>query len=103
VINEAIKGLGATGSRSAVPILVELLNNPQGAQLNLVCESLAQLTHLAAGILFLPNAAMSRQDDYRRWIAWWNSKRATAKIYNTDHCSELIPCPDNLGWSESRI
>jgi HEAT repeat protein len=91
--NDAIRGLGATGSRAAVPILIELLNNPQGAQLNLVRESLAQLTHLAAGSLFLSDAATPGQDDYRRWMAWWESKGTTAEIFNTDRCSEVKALP----------
>jgi hypothetical protein len=43
----AIRGLGAMGSRSAVSILIELLEESSGDELNYVRESLAQLTHRA--------------------------------------------------------
>lgn len=82
----AIRGLGATASRSAVPVLIRLLNDPQG---NLVREarvSLAQLTHYSVGSNLFVNE--KQPNEFKRWQEWWNRHGATAEIYDTAHCSQ---------------
>jgi hypothetical protein len=87
----AIRGLGATASRTAVPILIDLLKKSEHSLLRDVRESLAQLTHLADG--GDPTSDKPRPDEWRHWREWWALNGATAKIFDTNQCSEAAPLP----------
>lgn len=87
----AVRGMGATASRSAVPILIDLLRTSD-RQLALDARvSLAELTHFAVdGKPFLQNPP---PEEWRRWHQWWVANHATAEIFDTNHCSEPRPLP----------
>lgn len=87
----AIRGLGVSGCREAVPILIELLEKSSGNELSYIRESLAQLTHLADGGFV--KGPIPNPDEYRRWSEWWKLNGATVEIFDTDHCSNLKPLP----------
>lgn len=87
----AIRGLGASGCREAVPILIEQLEKSSGNELSFIREGLAQLTHLADGGFV--KGPILNPDEYLRWREWWELNEATAEIFDTDHCSKLEPLP----------
>jgi hypothetical protein len=89
--DSAIHGLGATASRAAVPILIDLLEKSDGIWLMFVRESLAQLTHFVDGGKTIDSEP--KPDEYRHWREWWTLHGATAEIFDTNHCSDLAPLP----------
>jgi len=89
--HSAVQGLGVTGSRAAVPILIDLLEKSDNGAMIYARESLAQLTHLVIDSSVDPGTP--HPSEYRRWLDWWALNGATAEIFDTDHCSELAPLP----------
>ena len=89
--DSAIHGLGATASRAAVPILIDLLEKSDGIWLRFVRESLAQLTHFVDGGKHIDSEP--KPDEYRHWREWWTKHGATAEIFDTNHCSDLAQLP----------
>ena len=65
----AARGLGLTGSRSAVSILIGALQNPDDEVHREVTQSLAELTHHS--ITKEPWNEPPSADEYRRWHNWW--------------------------------
>ncbi|HET9743058.1 MAG TPA: HEAT repeat domain-containing protein [Terriglobales bacterium] len=80
--------LAATGSRRAVPILIDLLLSndehlPETAEIALV-----QLTHRSV----LPNKYTSGEPRvaHRSWVRWWTS-HSDAPVYGPKSCGEIQP------------
>jgi hypothetical protein len=88
---DAVRGLGATATREAVPLLIEMLDKSTGALLRNVRESLARLTHFADG--GAPINEKPRPNEYRRWREWWALHGATFKIYDGNRWSKAKPLP----------
>lgn len=88
---DAVRALGATGSRAAVPVLISLLQTSEGILLRDVRIGLAQLTHFAVD--GYPLDGIPRPDEWRRWRKWWEADGETAEIFDTEHCSQPLPLP----------
>jgi len=87
----AVRGLGITKSRKAVPLLFNLFHNSKDYLLREVRLSLAELTHFALN--GNPMDQEEHPDKWLRWQRWWELNGATAKIYGTDSCSDPGPLP----------
>jgi HEAT repeat protein len=85
----AARGLGLTGSRSAVAILIGALWNPDNDVHHAVAVSLAELTHRS--ITREPWHESPSPDQYGRWLNWWLENGQTAQIYGTDNCVHPQP------------
>jgi hypothetical protein len=80
----AVRGLGITGSRTAVSILIGALQDPGDEVRREVTQSLAELTHRS--ITKEPWTEPPSADQYRRWREWWLRTGITGPIYGTDSC-----------------
>lgn len=85
--SNAIFALGYTGSRAAVPILINLLPtqaNPDDASRNTALSAdaaLTELTHL------YPEPGTDRIPTWHsRWQNWWLTNSQTATIYKPEEC-----------------
>ncbi len=87
----AIRGLGATANRKAVPILIDQLRKSTGYLLRDVRLSLAQLTHFA--VEGNPMDVNPRPGEYQHWRKWWDEHSKAAEIFNTEHCSQPRSLP----------
>ena len=72
-----VVGLGVTGSRAAVGVLVDVLKSASGELGKLVVESLVELTHRTG-------------EDAGKWAAWWEASGASAKVYGRRECGEVV-------------
>lgn len=79
--------LGATGSSSAIPILIALLRSHEPGTAQQANFALQQLTHLRPDTTFQNDPAGS----YPAWSAWWAHAAATAHLYKPHECAELQP------------
>jgi len=86
----AISALGETGSRAAIPILLDLLRSSDAGSTGRALYSLRQLTHRTAG-----GAAASPQAQFAKWQAWWSRRGAGARIYKATECGEFLPLEAN--------
>ena len=82
----AIAALGYTGSRSAVPFLLDLLNNSDSDTSERALYGLSELTHRT-----LPGTSSSPQAQYPKWLAWWTRHGDSAPIYKPTDCDDVIP------------
>jgi len=89
VLNAA-SGLGYTGAREAVPILLGLLSSSNTGVGERALGSLQQLTHMR---LDGDHSAVSPQPQSARWIQWWTRSQGTARIYKASECGEFSPLP----------
>jgi HEAT repeat protein len=87
----AIRGLGASATRSAVPILIELLRSSERQLVIEARVNLAQLTHFS--IDGNPYPQTPPRNEWRRWHDWWVSHQANAEIFDTNNCSQPRPLP----------
>lgn len=74
---EIATALGNTGSRTAVPILIELLSTADAGLNSAASEALYTLTHRSAGG---PGA------DRQEWMSWWALQGKTAQIFDPTQC-----------------
>ncbi len=83
-----VQVLADTGSRAAVPILLQLLQGPDvGISLNAL-YGLRQLTHHdIGGDKWFENP----QSQYSAWSSWWNQEGASATIYGPKECADSTP------------
>jgi hypothetical protein len=76
---EIAYALGNTGSRTAVPVLIELLTNTDDGIRRSAREALYTLTH-----------RKSNGDDFRAdrqdWLAWWGMEGKTAQTFDPTQC-----------------
>jgi hypothetical protein len=82
----AINAIGYTGSRAAVPVLLELLGGSDKDASDRAVYGLQVLTHrMVAG------AGSSGQSQYQAWMEWWSHHRDDATIYKPTDCGEWVP------------
>jgi HEAT repeat protein len=86
----ALRGLGITASRPAVPILIKALQDSDAQVFQQATQSLAELTHHS--ITTAPWSEKPSRSAYNRWHEWWLRNKLTAPIYGTDKCvqSEML-------------
>jgi HEAT repeat protein len=88
---DAVSALPLTGSRAAVPVLIRLLQSPEGRISSFAEYGLETLTHLRGtkmdGINSPPPSA------YSKWIRWWTTDGQTATIFKPDQCGQIKPIP----------
>jgi len=84
----AIMAMGSTGSRAAIPILLDYLNNPNVNISDRANYALQLLTHRNA----VPNPQnRDRQTESIKWSQWWKREGAIARIYNDKEFGEMVP------------
>jgi HEAT repeat protein len=86
----AIMAMGSTGSRDAIPVLLDYLISPDiniGDRAN---YALQLLTHRTA---VRDQLHRNRQSESAEWSRWWKREGATAHIYKDTECGEMIPLP----------
>jgi len=81
----AVGAMGFTGSRAAVPILIELLKNPDPDIADGARYGLRLLTHRAVSLDNTDNP----QSSYLQWSHWWARDGASAPIYKPSDCGEV--------------
>ncbi len=85
-----IMALPRTGSRSAVPLLIDALRNQNTDLGRLASTGLMELTHrspFGGGQL----VSLTPSNDYAKWLRWWMLNGDTAPIYTPDQCGEVKP------------
>jgi len=81
----AVTAMGFTGSRAAVPILIELLKNPDPDVADRTRYALRLLTHRSVS----KENADSPQSEYPAWSRWWALEGPSAPIYKASDCGEV--------------
>jgi HEAT repeat protein len=84
----AISALAYTGSRAAVPILIELLRDPAPEISERALIGLGELSHRTVGTELWHDDAQSQ---YAAWARWWEREGASASIYKPDEFGEGRP------------
>lgn len=80
----AVTSLSYTGSRAAVPVLIELLKADKEIA-ERAAASLHELTHRRAD--------GNPQEQYAKWVSWWARERDTAPIYRIEDCGDSVLLP----------
>jgi hypothetical protein len=76
---EIAYALGNTGSRTAVPILIELFSNADADIRRAAKEALYTLTHRQSN-------GDDSGADHQNWVSWWTLQGKTAEIFNPAEC-----------------
>ena len=84
----AVTGMGYTGSGNAVPILLSFLKGPDTAVAEGARRGLQILTHRAASDTWRDG---SPQAEYSKWLRWWSREGATAPVYRSTECGDFNP------------
>jgi len=86
----AVSALGYTGSRAAVPILLDLLRSPNPSTSLRALYGLRQLTHRT-----VPSERWfdNPQSQYPKWARWWTREGFDAPIYKATECREMNLLP----------
>jgi hypothetical protein len=85
---DAVRALYLTGSRQAVPVLIDLLRSPEDRLSGTAEYGLQVLTHREAAD---PQAGIPPAATYPAWVQWWSSHQAKATIFKNDQCGEALP------------
>ena len=80
----AVLGLGATGGRAAVPVLLQVLKGANGDSASVTATALTELTHWKAGVA----KSDPPGDAYGKWASWWQKNAESANIYSAGDCRE---------------
>ena len=88
VRQSAVRALYSTGSRAAVPVLLELLRSPNERVSGTAEFGLQVLTHYTATE---PNSGIKPEATYAKWSQWWNTHRESATIFKYDECGDIVP------------
>ena len=85
-----LMGLSETGSRSAVPILIETLKNQNPDFGRLALTGLRQLTHRSP---FLDGQIYQESSSrlYASWLRWWMLNGNSVPVYGPQQCGEILP------------
>ena len=86
----AIMAMGSTGSRDAIPVLLNYLISPDINISDRANYALQLLTHRTA---VRDQVNRNRQTESAKWSQWWKREGATARIYKDTECGEMIPLP----------
>jgi len=87
VRQSAVRALYSTGSRAAVPVLIELLRSPDERMSGTAEFGLQVLTHRRAT---KPNSETKPATTYPRWTQWWNTHRENTTIFKYDQCGDVV-------------
>jgi hypothetical protein len=85
----AVTGMGYTGSRAAVPILIDLLRNSDTDIGDRARFGLKLLTHRTTSADLYDNP----QSQYPTWSQWWAREGTTAPVYKATECGDFSPLP----------
>jgi hypothetical protein len=88
VKQSAVRALYLTGSRNAVPVLIELLLSPEERVSGTAEFGLQVLTHRSGEE---PNSGVIPAPIYAKWTRWWNTYRDSATIFKYDQCGNAVP------------
>ncbi len=77
--------LGNTRSRSAVPLLIRMYDDNDGAVRNEVCGALIELTHRE----WCDGSGRSVTVQQSRWLRWWKARGAQIALYGNDECPKF--------------
>jgi hypothetical protein len=86
----AIMAMGSTGSRDAIPVLLDYLISPDINISDRANYALQLLTHRTA---VRDQLNRNRQTESAKWSQWWKREGATARIYKDPECGGTIPMP----------
>jgi hypothetical protein len=86
----AVMAMGSTGSRAAIPLLLEQLKSPDVDTSDRANDGLQLLTHRTA---VQSTQVRNRETEYIEWSRWWEREGATAPIYRDTECGEMVPLP----------
>jgi HEAT repeats len=78
---EIAYALGNTGSRTAVPILIDLLTSADASVRRAANEALYTLTHRQSN-----GNGDDFGVDHQHWVSWWDLQGKTAQIFDTTEC-----------------
>jgi hypothetical protein len=84
----ALSAMAYTGSRAAIPVLLDLLGSSDVDASERALYGLQNLTHRKAG-----GPSGSPQSQYPIWLQWWSSNGGSARIYKPTECGEFAPLP----------
>jgi hypothetical protein len=84
----AVMAMGSTGSRAAIPLLLEQLKSPDVNTSDRANYGLQLLTHRT--VVQNPQAR-DREAEYIKWSRWWEREGTTAPIYKDTECGEMVP------------
>ncbi len=85
-----VMALPLTGSRRAVPVLIDLLLSPDVDLARLASIGLIRLSHRSpfeTGQWF----SNSPSNEYANWIGWWRLRVDDAPIYGPNQCGKIEP------------
>jgi HEAT repeat protein len=88
VRQSAVRALYLTGSRNAVPVLIELLRSPEERVSGTAEFGLQVLTHRSA---MEPSPGVTSPGNYAKWMRWWNTQGDSATIFKYDQCGDFLP------------
>jgi HEAT repeat protein len=83
----AVTAMGSTGSRTAIPILLDFLRSPDTDVADRARYALRVLTHRTAS----DDQNENPQSQYPKWSQWWAHEGVTARIYKATECGDFIP------------
>jgi HEAT repeats len=90
----AASALGMTRARESVPILIHLILDPDSTVRESTVSALFLLTHRVAfqGSKWADISTLqSASDVHQRWVKWWESHAATARMHGMADCSPPQP------------
>jgi hypothetical protein len=85
-----IMALPLTGSRNAVPVLIDLLRSADVNVAQIASIGLIRLSHRSpyeAGHWF----SNSPSDEYSDWTSWWRVRKNDAPMYGPSQCGKIEP------------
>ncbi len=83
----AVMAMGSTGSRAAVPALLDFLKNPDPDIADRARYAVRLLTHRTVS----DDPVRSPQSEYFKWSNWWANEGGIAPIYKATECGDFIP------------
>jgi hypothetical protein len=85
-----VMALPLTGSRRAVPVLIDLLQSPDVDLARLASIGLIRLSHRSpfeTGQWF----SNSPSNEYANWVGWWGLRGDDTPVYGPNQCGKIEP------------
>jgi hypothetical protein len=82
VAGAVLLALGNTGSKSAIPILIERAEGQRGYVSNDVCTALIVLTHRSWC------GGVGLEQTQTKWRTWWAANAKDVRVYSPDDCPD---------------
>jgi HEAT repeat protein len=83
-----VMGLGVSGSRAAVPLLIDALKGGNADFGKLAENGLTGLTHRRVSA-----EGDAPPEQARKWATWWGAEGSSAKVYGPRECGEVEVLP----------